>query len=103
MPGQPCLFGVVDTTDRRLTALHLTVLDDDQKFFPQYNVSACIGSDLLRRHPQIADVLRPVMARVTNDEMIKLNSEADVTGRDWSAIAMDWLVRNGFVTNAGRS
>ena len=101
--AQPCLFGEVDTTDGRLTALHLTVLDDDQKFFPKYNVAACIGSDLLRRYPRIADVLKPVMDKVTNDEMIKLNSEADVTGRDWSAIALDWLVRNGFVTDAGRS
>jgi osmoprotectant transport system substrate-binding protein len=101
--GNPCLFGVLSTTDGRISALKLTVLADDQKFFPKYNVSACISSDLLRRYPRIADVLKPVMDKVTDDEMIKLNSEADVTGRDWSAIALDWLVRNGFVTDAGRS
>lgn len=97
--GQPCEFGEVFTTDGRIQALHLTVLDDDLGFFPKYNVSVSIRSELLNRYPQIATVLKPVMDKITNDVMIQLNAETDVQGRDWSEVARDWLRRNGFITD----
>ena len=99
--GQPCQFGEVFTTDGRIQALHLTVLDDDLQFFPKYNVSVSIRSEMLRRYPQIADVLKPVMDRLTNDVMVQLNAESDVQGTDWSQVARGWLERNGFVSNPG--
>ena len=97
--GQPCEFGEVFTTDGRIQALHLTVLDDDLGFFPKYNVSVSIRSELLDRYPQIATVLKPVMDKITNDVMIQLNAETDVQGRDWSEVARQWLRQNGFVSD----
>ena len=73
--------------------------DDDLGFFPKYNVSVSIRSELLNRYPQIATVLKPVMDKITNDVMIQLNAETDVQGRDWSEVARDWLRRNGFITD----
>ncbi|MGH3666377.1 MAG: glycine betaine ABC transporter substrate-binding protein, partial [Egibacteraceae bacterium] len=35
--GDPCNFGEVFTTDGRIAALDLTVLEDDEGFFPLYN------------------------------------------------------------------
>ncbi|MGH3631723.1 MAG: glycine betaine ABC transporter substrate-binding protein [Sciscionella sp.] len=54
--------------------------------------------NVLNAHPQIATVLKPVMDKLTNTVMIRLNSEADVTGKDWSLIARERLTKNGFVT-----
>ncbi|MGH3436542.1 MAG: glycine betaine ABC transporter substrate-binding protein [Sciscionella sp.] len=96
--NQPCKFGEVFTTDGRIKALNLTVLADDQKFFPKYNVSVSIRTEVLKAHPQIATVLKPVMDKLTNKVMIQLNSDADVSGQDWSLIARNWLAKNGFVT-----
>jgi osmoprotectant transport system substrate-binding protein len=97
--GQPCNFGEVFTTDGRIRALKLTALEDDLNFFPKYNVSVSIRSAVLNEHPEIADVLKPVMDKLTNEVMIELNAESDVQGRDWSEVARDWLAHNGFVTN----
>ena len=35
--GEPCNFGEVFTTDGRIAALNLQVLEDDKHFFPVYN------------------------------------------------------------------
>ncbi|WP_028934602.1 glycine betaine ABC transporter substrate-binding protein [Pseudonocardia spinosispora] len=97
--GNPCQFGVVFATDGRIEALHLTLLADDQHFFPQYKAAVSIRSDVLARYPQIADVLKPVMDRLTNEVMVDLNAESDVHGTDWSRVARNWLIREGFVTS----
>lgn len=96
--GQPCEFGEVFTTDGRIQALQLTVLEDDQNFFQKYNVAVAIRSSVLRQYPQIADVLIPVMDKITNEVMIELNAQADVEGKDWSQVAKEWLRNNGFIT-----
>ena len=54
-----CNFGEVFTTDGRIRALHLTVLDDDKKFFPQYNVAPVVRKPVLDAHPAIATVFDP--------------------------------------------
>ena len=95
--GSPCIFGEVFTTDGRIKSLNLTVLDDDKEFFPKYNASVSIRSEVLKAHPEIAQVLAPVMDKLNNETMIQLNAEADVQGEDWPQIARDWLERNGFV------
>lgn len=97
--AQPCKFGEVFTTDGRIKALNLTALADDEHFFPKYNVAVSIRTEILDKYPQIGQILKPVMDKLTNAVMIQLNAEADVQGEDWSLIARQWLAQNGFVTN----
>ncbi|WP_229796178.1 glycine betaine ABC transporter substrate-binding protein, partial [Saccharothrix coeruleofusca] len=40
-----CNFGEVFTTDGRIVALDLVVLEDDRKFFPQYNAAIVLRQD----------------------------------------------------------
>ena len=44
-----CNFGEVFTTDGRIVALDLKVLEDDRKFFPNYNVSLVLAEEAARR------------------------------------------------------
>ncbi|ONI84078.1 glycine/betaine ABC transporter substrate-binding protein [Actinosynnema sp. ALI-1.44] len=92
-----CNFGEVFTTDGRILALNLVVLEDDKKFFPQYNAAPVLRKDFADAHPQVAQVLAPVVARLDNDTMRKLNAEVDVDGKDPAVVARDWLAREGFV------
>lgn len=94
-----CNFGEVFTTDGRVLALNLVVLEDDKKFFPQYNAAPVVRKDFNETHPQVARVLAPVVAKLDNDTMRKLNAEVDVDGKDPAVVARDWLVREGFVTS----
>ncbi|MFD0200349.1 MULTISPECIES: glycine betaine ABC transporter substrate-binding protein [Saccharothrix] len=93
-----CNFGEVFTTDGRITALDLVVLEDDKKFFPQYNAAVVLRQRFHEAHPEVAEVLAPVVAALDNDTIRALNAEVDVDGRDPAAVARDWMAREGFVT-----
>jgi osmoprotectant transport system substrate-binding protein len=93
-----CNFGEVFTTDGRIQGLDLVVLEDDRKFFPQYNAAVVLRQDFHTAHPRVAEVLAPIAAALDNDTVRALNAEVDVAGRDPAAVARDWMVREGFVT-----
>jgi osmoprotectant transport system substrate-binding protein len=93
-----CLFGEIFTTDGRIKSLDLVVLQDDKRYFPAYNVAPVVSEKVLRRYPQLRDLLKPVSEKLTDDVLIELNSEVDVDGREPADVAMDWLVKEGFVT-----
>jgi osmoprotectant transport system substrate-binding protein len=87
----------VFTTDGRILALNLVVLEDDKRFFPQYNATITLRKEFNEAHPQVAQVMAPILKKLDNDTMRKLNAEVDVDGRDPAVVARDWLAREGFV------
>ncbi|EKF23466.1 substrate binding domain of ABC-type glycine betaine transport system family protein [Mycolicibacterium hassiacum DSM 44199] len=93
-----CDFGEVFTTDGRIAALDLVVLIDDKQFFAHYNPSVTMKREFFEAHPQIAEVTAPVTAALTNEVIMELNRQVDVEGRDPAAVARDWLVSEGFIT-----
>ncbi len=97
--GNTCNFGEVFTTDGRVLTLDLAVLDDDKKTFPQYNAAVTMRKEFLDQYPQIADVLEPVSAKLTNEVILELSVRIDGDGDDPAVVARDWLVQEGFVTN----
>lgn len=92
-----CNFGEVFTTDGRIEALDLTVLDDDRKFFPIYNVAVVVREETLTENPQIAELFAPVSRKLTDETLIELNGRIDVDGQEPAEVAYDWLVQEGFV------
>nr|WP_051461324.1 glycine betaine ABC transporter substrate-binding protein [Tomitella biformata] len=96
--GSECQFGEVFTTDGRIKGLDLVVLEDDKSFFPHYNAALTMLSKTNDAYPQIATVLKPVMAKITSDEIAAMNTRVDVDGIEPSDVAREWLADNGFVT-----
>jgi osmoprotectant transport system substrate-binding protein len=96
--GRICNFGEVFTTDGRIQTLDLTVLEDDKLAFPQYNAAVTMRQEFLEQHPEIADVLDPVSAALTNEAIIEMSVRIDGVGDDPAVVARDWLVEEGFVT-----
>ncbi|MFJ6553659.1 glycine betaine ABC transporter substrate-binding protein [Streptomyces luteogriseus] len=92
-----CTFGEVFTTDGRIKSMNLVVMDDDKKFFPNYNVAPMINAKSLKEWPAIARVLNPVTAKLNNSVAQTLNAKVDVDGEDPHQVALDWLVEEGFV------
>ncbi|UYM04842.1 glycine betaine ABC transporter substrate-binding protein [Solicola gregarius] len=92
-----CNFGEVFTTDGRIEALDLTVLEDDKKFFPLYNMTEVVNADLLEDHPEIKEIFAQVNPKLTDDVLRELNAKVDVDGEDPAEVARDWLVEEGFV------
>ncbi|MFE7897385.1 glycine betaine ABC transporter substrate-binding protein [Streptomyces sp. NPDC057424] len=92
-----CTYGEVFTTDGRIKSMNLAVMEDDRKFFPNYNAAPMINAKTLKEWPEIAEVLNPVTAKLNNSVAQTLNAKVDVEGEDPHQVALDWLVEEGFV------
>jgi osmoprotectant transport system substrate-binding protein len=92
-----CTFGEVFTTDGRIVALDLQVLEDDRAYFPNYNVSLVVREEVAEAHPEIEEIMAPVTEQLTDKVLLDLNAQIDVDGREPEDVAYDWLKDEGFV------
>ncbi|MFE9015185.1 glycine betaine ABC transporter substrate-binding protein [Streptomyces cyaneofuscatus] len=92
-----CLLGEVFTTDGRIKAMDLDVLEDDKDFFPNYNASPVVHLATFERYPVIAELLAPLTKKLTTEVAQTLNAKVDVDGEDPHEVAKDWLVAEGFI------
>lgn len=92
-----CTFGEVFETDGRVKGLDLALLKDPKGFFPPYNAAISIREDVLKRYPQIEELMKPVAAKLTTEQMQTLNAQVDIDGRLPDKVAHDWLREEGFV------
>jgi osmoprotectant transport system substrate-binding protein len=95
--GGQCTLGMVTTTDGRIKALDLVLLEDDRHFFPLYNAAVTLRRPVADAHPEIARIFAPISARLTDDVMRALNAQVDVDGDVPVLVARDWLRSQGFV------
>ncbi|CAA0101499.1 Osmoprotectant-binding protein OsmX [Mycolicibacterium vanbaalenii] len=93
-----CNFGEVFTTDGRIPALNLRVLEDDKTFFPLYNLTEVVDSELLAAHPELIEIFGQLNPKLTNETMLELNAKVDNDGDDPALVARDWLLEQGLVT-----
>jgi osmoprotectant transport system substrate-binding protein len=93
-----CNFGEVFTTDGRIKSLGLQVLEDDEGFFPAYNVAPVLDSATLERYPQLEGVYDQISPKLTDPVLQELNRQVDVEGREPVDAAYDWMVKEGFIT-----
>lgn len=96
--GAPCNFGEVFTTDGRIDSLGLTVLEDDKRFFPSYNVAPVLNTETLEEFPALADVFAEVTPKLTDETMRKLNLRVDEDGEEPIDVAYDFMLTEGLVT-----
>ncbi len=95
-----CDFGEIFTTDGRIKANDLTVLEDDKKFFPLYNGVPVTRVDFNDKHPEVMQALQPLADALTTEVMQKLNTEKSAQGESESKVAHDFLVEAGFATES---
>ena len=93
-----CNFGEVFTTDGRIKALDLKVLEDDLDYFPSYNAAPAFNGDFIREFPQAMDVMEQIAPLLTDEALMDMNYQVDVVGREPSDVAFEWMVDQGLVT-----
>ncbi|KAA9394120.1 glycine betaine ABC transporter substrate-binding protein [Kocuria coralli] len=93
-----CNFGEVFTTDGRILALNLTVLEDDEQYFPAYNGSPVFNEELLDEYPELEEAIAPIIARLDNETLQRLNAKVDVDGEEPADVAFEWMVEEGFIS-----
>lgn len=66
------------------------VLEDDQQFWPPYNLAPVVRNDQLASHPEIADILNEISQYIDTPTAQALNAAVDVEGRDYEEVALEF-------------
>ncbi|WP_035776765.1 glycine betaine ABC transporter substrate-binding protein [Arthrobacter sp. H5] len=93
-----CNFGEVFSTDGRIDALDLTVLEDDQNFFPAYNAAPVYFTETLEESPELEEVFSQIAPTLTDEALREMNLQVDVEGEEPADVAFDFMVEQGFIT-----
>jgi osmoprotectant transport system substrate-binding protein len=88
---------VVFTTDARIAADKLVVLQDDKTFYPIYNIAPVVRQDTLAANPMIADALNKLAPLLTSDVIAGLNAQVDIDGKEYAVVAKDFLDKSGLL------
>ena len=64
-----------------------TVLVDDKQFWPPYNLMPVVRQDLLKAHPEIAEIINQIDQAIDTDTLIQLNAKVDIDGEDYTKVA----------------
>jgi osmoprotectant transport system permease protein len=87
------------STDGRIPAFHLMILDDDRHFFPPYHACPFIREDALKRCPGVDKVLNGLAGKISGEEMQKMNYAVDQLGLSYSEVAGNFLSRRGLISS----
>ena len=94
--------GLVDvsvsyTTDGRIPAFNLRLLEDDKSFFPPYDSAILVRNDVLEKHEGLEEVLNKLAGQISQEEMAKMNSLVDIEKQDPQKVAKEWLTEKGLI------
>lgn len=82
------------TTDGALADKEkFTMLIDDKKVWPPYNLAPVIRDDVLSQYPEIADVLNKISAALDTESLIELNAKVDLEKLEYEDVAKEFYDR----------
>lgn len=84
------------SSDGRIAAFDLKILEDDKKFFPPYDASAVASNDILRKHPELDKILEKLVGKIDTETMQRLNYEADGRMREPAIVAQEFLEQHNY-------
>ena len=85
---------LVFATDGRNGAFDFEVLDDDQQFFPVYQLAPVVREETLDAHPDLEPLLNEISAALNDETLIDLNRRVDVDDQNIERVAKDFLTEN---------
>jgi osmoprotectant transport system permease protein len=83
-----------DATNGLIAKLDLYPLEDDRSYFPPYHAVPVIRGETLNRYPELRAVLERLAGKISDQEMRRMNYEADAEHRDASLVVKEFLERH---------
>lgn len=80
-----------NATDGLISALDVTILKDDRRYFPPYQCAVVVREDTLARFAGLRDALIRLSGKLTDEAMRKLNYEVDGKHRRPADVAAEAL------------
>lgn len=90
-------LGETSTTDGTLEAQGLVVLQDDKMIQPAQNLVPAVSTEFLTAHPDVADILDPLMAALTTENLTELNGEVANDRKKPEDVAKEFLTDQGLL------
>jgi osmoprotectant transport system substrate-binding protein len=84
-------------TDGAIVAAGLEVLDDDRHDQPIYAPVPIVRERVLKAHPEIAAIVKPLMESFDRDTLQRLNARIQIEGEAPAAVAEDYLRARGLL------
>ena len=91
------------STDGRIKAFKLRVLDDDKNYFPPYYCAPLVRDQTLKKYPQLRTILNRLAGKLDNTTMQELNYQVDQLHKNPADVARDFLKSKGFQTTIVRT
>ncbi|WP_186148265.1 glycine betaine ABC transporter substrate-binding protein OsmF [Burkholderia gladioli] len=88
---------MVYSTDGAIESAGLVVLDDDRKVQPVYAPTPVIREAVLKAHPEIDGILKPVFASLDLKTLQTLNNRIQLNGEPAAGVAAQYLKAKGLV------
>ncbi|WP_110954664.1 ABC transporter permease/substrate-binding protein [Anaerosinus massiliensis] len=85
------------STDGLLKKYDLTVLEDDQHFFPPYYAIPLVRAETAEKYPEIVPIVEELGAMLTEEVMKDLNYQVDELKKDPKAVAHDFLTEKNLI------
>ncbi len=90
-------LGETSTTDGSLKAQGFVLLTDDQHIQPAQNLIPAVSSDYLKQHPDLKNVLNPLMSTLTTDDLVQLNAKIGNERQQPEDVARQYLQDKGLL------
>ena len=90
-------LGETSTTDGTLESQGLVVLEDDKQIQPAQNLVPAVSSDFLADNPEVADILNPLMAALTTENLTEMNGQMAVDRAKPEDVAREFLESEGLL------
>lgn len=84
------------TTDGRISAYNLVVLEDDMSFFPPYDAAPLATEALIEEYPELEETLQKMENQISTEQMQELNYEADGEGKEPAVVAEEFLQEKNY-------
>ncbi|RLM53804.1 glycine/betaine ABC transporter substrate-binding protein [Halobellus sp. Atlit-31R] len=89
--------GMGFNTNPKILKFDLTVLEDDEQFFPVYNPAPLVNKDALESNPSIEEPLNAIGPALSTEIIRDLNNQVSIGDADAQTVARDFLKENGLI------
>ena len=85
------------STDSEIKQYDLVTLEDDMNLFPPYQGAALMRNDFAEDHPTVVKAMNRLAGKITEDQMIDMNYQVNVEGKQPAAVARDFLTKEKII------
>jgi len=85
------------STDWQIKDYDLVILEDTLNYFPSYHAAPLVRRAVLRKHPEVQEVLDRLGGAIDDDTIRSMNAEVAVKKRSESDVAREFLLARGLI------